>query len=149
MALGITLCVQQENKVLFPYNNSFLQFWFSSWSINKHSKKNLANIQPSWPNAYCLITHKYIDTPQHLPGSSIGSSWNTIIVISRFLLLFVFSQKWCLNCKQYKIDENIYKCKLSFIFSGMAILLPSIFDMKAHFGYNQDQYLPFLVKSKR
>ena len=66
MALGITRCVQQENDVLFPYSNSFLDqacsikmagysphSFFACMDPESRSKntqkKNLVNIQPCYP----------------------------------------------------------------------------------------------------
>ena len=75
--LGTTRCIQQANFHQKPYNTSFIDqvsslkmagywsrsFFASLWtstssrSINKQ-KKNLANIQPSWPHTWS-ITHTY------------------------------------------------------------------------------------------
>ena len=73
--LGTTRCIPQEKFPREPYNKSFIDqvcavkmagYWphsffaslwtsTSSWSINMQ-KKNLANIQPSWPHTWS-ITH--------------------------------------------------------------------------------------------
>ena len=67
--LGTTRCIPQAKFPQKPYNKSFLDqvssvkmagYWprsFLARSINKQ-KKNLANIQPSWPDTWS-ITHAY------------------------------------------------------------------------------------------
>ena len=75
--LGTTRCIPQAKFPQKPYNKSFIdqvcsvkmaEYWprsffaglwtsTSSWSINTQ-KKNLANIQPSWPHTWS-ITHTY------------------------------------------------------------------------------------------
>ena len=72
--LGTTRCIPQAKFTRKPYNKSFIDqvcsakiagYWprsffaslFSSRSINTQ-KKNLANIQPSWPHTWS-ITHTY------------------------------------------------------------------------------------------
>ena len=75
--LGTTRCIPQAKFPQKPYNKSFIDqvcsvkmtgywprsffasLWTStlSWSINSQ-KKNLANIQPSWPHTWS-ITHTY------------------------------------------------------------------------------------------
>ena len=62
--IGTTCCVPQEKFPQKPYNKSFVdqacsRLWTStsSQSINMQ-KKNLANIQPSWPLTWS-ITHTY------------------------------------------------------------------------------------------
>ena len=61
--LGISFRAEQ----IKPCNKSFIDKacsgkmarWFSTWSRSiKTQKKNLANIQPSWPHA-CTIMHMY------------------------------------------------------------------------------------------
>ena len=79
--LGTTRCIPQEKFPRKPYNKFFIDqvcsvkmagywprsffaslwTWTSSRSINTQ-KKNLANIQPSWPHTWS-ITHLYISLP--------------------------------------------------------------------------------------
>ena len=68
--LGATRCIPQVKFHQKPYNKSFIDqvcsvkmaryLWTStsSRSINTQKKKNLANIQPSWPHTWS-ITHTY------------------------------------------------------------------------------------------
>ena len=76
--LGTTRCIPQEKLPWKPYNKSFIDqvcsvkmagYWPRSFfaslltstsSRSKNTqKKNLANIQPSWPHTWS-ITHKYL-----------------------------------------------------------------------------------------
>ena len=73
--LGTTRCILQEKFPQKPYNKSFIDqvcsvkmvgywprsFFASSWTSSRSintQKKNLANIQPSWPHTWS-ITHTY------------------------------------------------------------------------------------------
>jgi len=83
--LGTTRRVPQEKFSWKPYNKSFIDqacsvkmagywsrsFWefmdFDSVSVYKHAKKNLANIQPSWPHTWS-ITHISLTTRSLWPA---------------------------------------------------------------------------------
>ena len=71
--LGTTHCIPQEKFPRKPYNKSFIIYWpslfgqdgwilasffFCEFAINTQ-KRNLANIQPSWPHTWS-ITHTYL-----------------------------------------------------------------------------------------
>ena len=71
--LGTTRCIPQEKFPRKPYNKSFIIYWlslfgqdgwilasffFCEFAINTQ-KRNLANIQPSWPHTWS-ITHIYV-----------------------------------------------------------------------------------------
>ena len=106
--LGTTRCIPQEKFLRKLYNKSFIdqvcsvkmawywpRFFFASlWtstssrSINTQ-KKNLANIQPSWPHTWSL-THMYLKFPK---GSKrFSSSLTRDVVIAFIISAKLFSQ---------------------------------------------------------
>ena len=91
-SFGTTRCVPQEKFLQKPYNKSFIDqtclvkmagywphsFFASLWTLTlsrpiNTQKKNLANIQQSWPHAWS-ITHIYI-LPDYT--KSIGYQWRS------------------------------------------------------------------------
>jgi len=99
-----TRCATQENSFLFPYNKTFIgqacsvkmtgywpRFFFAclwtstpSRSINTH-KKNLANIQPSWPHAWS-ITHIFyrVFSQAYYFMYSLGVCYNLLPILSKW-----------------------------------------------------------------
>jgi len=87
--LGITRCIPHEKFPRKPYNKSFIDqvcsvkmvgYWprsffaslrtsTSSRSINTQ-KKNLANIQPSWPHTWS-ITHRIATIQYYMRGEGV------------------------------------------------------------------------------
>ena len=94
--LGTTRCIPQEKIPRKPFNKSFVdqvcsvkmaRYWPHSFFASlltslrlspSHAKKNLANIQPSWPHTW-LITHTYISLPssakQHREMTKLCIFW--------------------------------------------------------------------------
>ena len=73
--LRTTRCIPQETFPQKPYNKSFIDhdqacsvtmagYWPRSFFFTQ--KKNLANIQPSWPHTWWSITHIYFVRKLHM-----------------------------------------------------------------------------------
>ena len=113
--LGTTRCIQQANFHQKPYNKSFIdqvcsvkmagywpRFFFCEFvdldfvSVYKHAKKkNLANIQPSWPHTWS-ITHTYILIGRgiiilSMPSSYLMCTVGTAVVLGQYFPVW----SWC------------------------------------------------------
>ena len=104
--LGTTRYIPQAKFPQKPYNKTFIQYWPSlfgqdDWilasfffcefmdldfvSVHKHAKKkNLANIQPSWPHT-CMVNNPYISP--HMHNKVLWKSIN--VLIAKYHLNFV------------------------------------------------------------
>ena len=112
--LGTTRCILQAKFHQKPYNKSFIDqvcsvkmagywprsFFASLWtssssrSINMQ-KKNLANIQPSWPHTWS-ITHTYILIGRgiiilSMPSSYLMCTVGTAVVLGQYFPVW----SWC------------------------------------------------------
>ena len=107
--LGTTRCIPRAKFLRKPYNKSFIDqvcsvkmtgYWPRSFfrefmgldfvSVHKHAKKNLANIQPSWPHTWS-ITHTSYRPERQYKGSlnlrihHIKSSIKKIVLKERLI----------------------------------------------------------------
>ena len=127
--LGTTRCIPQAKFHQKPYNKSFIDqacsvkmagywpcsFFASLWTLTSSrsinmQKKNLANIQPTWPHTWS-ITHTYYMALSHkdweLPNLNL-IGWNGYWPRSRFSHLDRHLDQECFEAKKLQAKMQNY-----------------------------------------